>query len=373
MQPLDNIKVLDFSTLLPGPLAGLVLAEAGAQVIKIERPDFGEEMRHYQPRWGDEAINFTLLNRGKKSLTIDLKDREQINQLKPLICEADILLEQFRPGVMARLGLDYETVKQWNPKLIYCSITGYGQSGPKAQQAGHDLNYIGDTGLLDLSMGPAENPTIPPALIADIGGGSYPAVVNVLLALIARHRTGKGTHLDIAMTDHLFMLMFWAQGQGTTTGQWPQSGKGLLSGGSPRYQVYQTSDNKFIAAAPLEEKFWQNFCRLINLPDEDRDSKNADQTIIAVRKIIASHTADHWQKIFNGQDCCCSVVQTLESALKDNHFRYRGLFEHQILNNSGDSLTALPVCVVNQFRDSTNIKQSAPALGSHKLELGFSS
>ncbi|HFC05428.1 MAG TPA: CoA transferase, partial [Rhizobiales bacterium] len=182
MQPLDNIKVLDFSTLLPGPLAGLVLAEAGAQVIKVERPGFGEEMRHYPPKWGDQSANFALLNRGKKSLTVDLKDKLQIEQLKPLICEADILLEQFRPGVMARLGLDYETVKGWNPGLIYCSITGYGQSGPKAQLAGHDLNYIGDTGLLDLSMGPADKPTIPPALIADIGGGTYPALVNILLA-----------------------------------------------------------------------------------------------------------------------------------------------------------------------------------------------
>jgi len=291
MQPLDNIKVLDFSTLLPGPLAGLVLAEAGAEVLKIERPGFGEEMRHYQPRWGEESMNFTLLNRGKKSLVLDLKDAEHIKLLKPLICQADILLEQFRPGVMARLELDYETVKKWNPELIYCSVSGYGQSGPKAGQAGHDLNYIGDAGLFDLSMGPDDNPTIPPALIADIGGGTYPALVNILLALIARQRTGKGTHFDIAMTDHLFMLMFWAQGEGTATGQWPQSGKGLLTGGSPRYQVYQTRDHKFIAAAPLEEKFWQNFCALIDLPPALISSNDAEKVIAAVRKIIALETS----------------------------------------------------------------------------------
>ena len=372
MQPLDNIKVLDFSTLLPGPLAALVLAEAGAEVIKIERPQFGEEMRHYQPRWGDESITFSLLNRGKKSLTLDLKDEEQISLLKPLICEADILLEQFRPGVMARLGLDYETVKQWNPKLIYCSISGYGQNGPKTLKAGHDLNYISETGLLDLSMGPNENPTIPPALIADIGGGTYPALVNILLALIARQRTGEGTHLDIAMTDHLFMLMFWAQGQGTATGQWPQSGKGVLTGGSPRYQVYQTSDHKFIAAAPLEEKFWQNFCALIDLPAKLRDSDNAEQIIAAVKEIIASQTSDHWQKTFDNQDCCCSLVQSLEQALQDNHFKYRGLFEQELLNEAGDSLQALPVCLVSQFRNPRESTHKAPVLGSLKAETGFS-
>ncbi len=364
MQPLDNIKVLDFSTLLPGPLAGLVLAEAGAEVVKIERPEFGEEMRHFQPKWGKDAINFALLNRGKRSLTLDLKDQSQIDILKPLICEADILLEQFRPGVMARLGLDYETVKQWNPRLIYCSISGYGQTGPKAKQAGHDLNYIGDTGLLDLSMGSDDNPTVPPALIADIGGGTYPALVNILLALISRQRTGQGTYLDIAMTDHLFMLMFWAQGQGTVTGDWPRSGKGLLTGGSPRYQIYRTKDHKFIAAAPLEEKFWQNFCSLIGFVDESEDN---EVTITAIRDIIATQTALYWQGVFDNQDCCCSVVKTLKQALQEQHFQYRGLFEQQLLNEAGQTIQALPVCVLKQFRRIDKKTAKAPSVGEHNF------
>ncbi len=363
MQPLDNIKVLDFSTLLPGPLAGLLLAEAGAEVVKIERPDLGEEMRHYHPRWGGDSINFALLNRGKKSIAVNLKDKQQIERLKPLICEADVLLEQFRPGVMARLGLDYATVKAWNPQLVYCSITGYGQSGPKSDQVGHDLNYIGDTGLLDLSMGDRSNPTIPPALIADIGGGTYPALVNILLALISRERTGTGTHIDIAMTDHLFMQMFWAQGQGTVNGKWPQSGDGLLTGGSPRYQIYPTADNKFIAAAPLEQKFWDNFCQLIDLSPELAASNDAKLVIDAVRKIIAGNTAGDWQSVFEKSDCCCTVVKTLEQALRDNHFRYRGLFEHQIMNEDGAVLPALPVCVAPQFRASAGQLKKGPITG----------
>lgn len=363
MQPLDNIKVLDFSTLLPGPLAGLVLAEAGAEVIKIERPEFGEEMRHYQPKWGKEAINFALLNKGKKSIALDLKNSEHIKKLKPLICEADILLEQFRPGVMARLGLDYQTLTEWNPKLIYCSISGYGQTGPKAMQAGHDLNYIGDTGLLDLSIGTANNPTIPPALIADIGGGTYPALVNILLALISRQRSGKGCHLDIAMADHMFMLAFWAIGQGTTTGQWPQSGNSLLTGGSPRYQIYPTNDQNFVAAAPLEQKFWENFCNVVELPAHLQTSKDNGTVINAVRTIIAGKSAEQWSSVFENADCCCTIVQSMEQALKDNHFQYRGLFEHQIVNDQGASLSALPVCVVPQFRSLKSGPLTAPELG----------
>ena len=168
MRPLDGLLVLDFSTLLPGPMATLLLAEAGAEVIKIERPGTGEDMRAYAPAWGRDGVNFAMLNRGKKSIALDLKNPEDRASLEPLIKRADVLVEQFRPGVMKRLGLDYETVIQLNPKLVYCSITGYGQHGPKRNQAGHDLNYIGDSGMLGLSMGSPEQPVIPPALIADI-------------------------------------------------------------------------------------------------------------------------------------------------------------------------------------------------------------
>lgn len=368
MQPLDNIKVLDFSTLLPGPLAGLVLAEAGADVVKIERPGFGEEMRHYQPKWGRDSAGFALLNRGKRAMAIDLKDKQQVaRRLKPLICEADILLEQFRPGVMERLGLGYETVKQWNPLLIYCSITGYGQSGPKAKQVGHDLNYIGDSGLLDLSMGPAENPTVPPGLIADIGGGTYPALVNILLALIARQRSNQGCHLDIAMTDHLFMWMFWAQGQGLASGQWPASGEGLLTGGSPRYQIYPTKDGKHVAAAPIEEKFWRVFCDLIGLPEALVDCSDHAKVIDAIRAIIKKQPASYWQRTFDRQDCCCTIVASLKQAMNDHHFKHRGLFEQKLLNENDEQMAALPVCVVGQFRRKTENGMRAPATGDSDL------
>ncbi len=369
VQPLTGFRVLDFTTLLPGPMAGLMLAEAGADVVKIERPGTGEEMRHYAPRWGRESISFAMLNRGKKSLAIDLKDRRALSLLEPLIAEADILIEQFRPGVMERLGLGYGAVARLNPRIVYCSITGYGQAGPKADTAGHDLNYIGDAGLLGLGMGPAEAPVVPPVLAADLAGGSYPAVVNILLALFQRERTGHGTHLDIAMTDNLFMLMSWALGEGVATGHWPGNGDSLLTGGSPRYQIYPTADGRFVAAAPLEQKFWDAFCRLIELPDPlCDDSRDPQATIAAVRGIVAGRDAAHWRRVFYQEDCCCSIVATLEEAVRDGHFRARGLFSHMLENEEGEHVPALPVSIAPQFRGDPARPKSAPSLGGHNDE-----
>ena len=195
-RPLDGIRILDFTRVLAGPLATALLADLGAEVIKIERPG-GEEMRHYEPRFDGESAMFAQLNRGKQSLVLDLKSAADCAKLKPLLTRADILVEQFRPGVMARLGFGYDAVRAINPKLIYCSITGYGQTGPRASEAGHDLNYIGATGLLALNPGPPDRPVVPPALVADIAGGTLPAVMNILLAL--RQRDATGSVADVAL------------------------------------------------------------------------------------------------------------------------------------------------------------------------------
>lgn len=362
--PLKDIRVLDFSTLLPGPMATLFLAEAGAEVIKIERPGRGEEMRGYDPKWGQDSANFAMLNRGKKSLALDLKDPGQRARLVPLLKEADIIVEQFRPGVMDRLGLSYEDIAAINPRIIYCSITGYGQSGPKAARAGHDLNYIGDSGLLALSCGGPQAPVLPPALIADIAGGTYPAVFNILLALRDRDRTGKGAHLDISMSDNLFPFMYWALAEGQATGQWPGNGDALVTGGSPRYRLYPTSDGRFVAAAPIEQKFWQVFIDAIDLPaDLCDDRRDPDATAQAVAARIAGEPADHWRAVFERADCCCTVVQTLQEALQDPHFQRRGLLDHEVENTDGVRQIALPVPVVGQFRAAPHAAR-APALGA---------
>ena len=360
-QPLAGITVLDFSTLLPGPLAGLILAEAGARVIKIERPGQGDEMRSLEPKLGDDSVNFALLNRGKRSIALDLKADGARNRLLPLIRETDVLIEQFRPGVMDRLGLGYDALRSENPRLIWCSITGYGQSGPKAQVAAHDLNYLAEIGMLGLSAGSDGAPVIPPALIADIAGGAYPAVINILLALQQRERTGAGCRLDIAMTDQLFPLMYWALGNAWAAGHWPRPGGELVTGGSPRYRIYRTADDRFLAAAPLEQRFWDRFCDLIGLEARfHSDAHDPVAAIARVAEIIRAQPAAHWQARFAGQDVCCAIVRSLEEALADPHFRARGLFDHE-LQAGARSIPAVPVPVAPEFRSQASA--GFPALG----------
>lgn len=362
-QPLNGLKVLDFTTLLPGPLATLMLSEAGAQVLKIERPQ-GEDARFFPPNWEGQSAFFALLNAGKDSLPVDLKAGDVMDILTPLIEEADILVEQFRPGVMDRLGLGYEACRVLNPRLIYCSISGYGARGPKAGAAGHDINYIGDTGLLSLSPGALKNPTVPPALIADIGGGSMPAVINILLAVLQRQRTGEGCYLDIAMCDAMFMFSFWAAGMVNVGAGAPKPGGELLSGGSPRYQLYPTSDGRLVACGALEQKFWINLCTLIGLPEELRnDAADPQKTIAAVRALIAQKPAAYWRQKFAGQDCCCSVVATMEEALADRHFVERGLFAHRIASGTGVTMPALSVPIAPAFRGDAKDGKSAPGVG----------
>jgi len=362
MLPLQDICVLDFSTLLPGPFATLVLAEAGARVIKIERPGSGDEMRSYVPKLGADSSNFHLLNAGKESIAIDLKAEDAFEQLRPLIARADIVVEQFRPGVMDRLGFGYDALRAVNPRLVYCAITGWGQNGPKSTVAAHDLNYMAEAGLLGLSRGSDGAPVVPPVLVADLAGGAYPAVVNILLALRRRDRTGEGAYLDIAMGENLLPLAYWGLGNGFTTGAWPNGGDALVTGGSPRYQIYRTADGRFVAAAPIEDRFWNNFCNLIGLSPELQSADSDPETVKSViAGIIAGRTADAWRAVFAGQDVCCSIVVSLEEAVADPHFAARGCFARKVVAD-GRSIPSLSGPVAACFRDDHD--RSAPPLGA---------
>ena len=362
MQPLSGVRVLDFSTLLPGPLATLVLAEAGAEVIKIERPGRGDEMRSYEPKFGTDSVNFALLNRGKRSIAIDLKDPAALERLKPLVESADVIVEQFRPGVMDRLGLGYDALRAINPRIVYCAITGYGQDGPRAQVAAHDLNYVAETGMLALTRGADGEPVLPAALVADIGGGTYPAVINILLALRERDRSGVGCKLDIAMADNLFTFMYWALGNGVAAGAWPRSGGDLVTGGSPRYNIYRTRDDRFLAAAPLEQKFWATFCRLLEVPSELRDdARDPEATRKAVAERVRARSADELRALFSGHDVCCTIALSVEQAVSDPHFAARGVFE-RVLEAGARTMPALPLPVAERFR-SPDRKAGYPQLG----------
>src|SRR5829696_101212 len=326
--PLEGVRVLDFSTLLPGPLATLILAEAGARVTKIERPGRGDEIRTYEPRFGESSVNFALLNRGKESLEVDLKSPDARDRLLPLIEQADVLVEQFRPGVMDRLGLGYEDVSKINPGIVYCSITGYGQSGPRSGVAAHDLNYVSEAGLLSVVEGPDGAPVLPPVLLADIGGGTYPAVINILLALFVREKTGEGAHLDISMSDNVFPFLYWAMGNGTAANEWPKPGGELVTGGSPRYNLYRAADGGYVAAAR-----------------------------------IAEHPAEHWREQFREKDVCCSIVRSVREAMQDEHFRARGLFDREVEDgDTGRTIPALPLPLAPGFLRPEK-RLGYPALG----------
>ena len=362
MAPLSDILVLDFSTLLPGPMATLALADAGAQVIKIERPGRGDEMRGYAPAIDGDSVNFHMLNRGKRSLAVDLKAPDARDRLRPLIEQADVVVEQFRPGVMARLGFGYEDMRALNPGLIYCSITGWGQTGPKAREAGHDLNYMAETGVLGLSVGADGAPILPPVLAADIAGGAYPATINILLALLRRERTGEGVWIDVAMGENLFPFLYWALGNAAALERWPTPGGETVTGGTPRYAIYRTRDGRHLAAAPLEAKFWEAFTRIIDLPESLRDdARDPAATRAAVAARIAARDAADWRAAFAGQDVCCSIVRDLREALADPHWAAREVFA-RASRMGGREVAALPSIVAPSLRDGT-VADRAPALG----------
>jgi crotonobetainyl-CoA:carnitine CoA-transferase CaiB-like acyl-CoA transferase len=252
---------------------------------------------------------------------------------------------------MDRLGFGYEAVRARNERIIYCSISGYGQAGPRRSEAGHDINYIGMTGLLSLSPGPADRPVVPPGLIADIAGGSFPAFSNILLALIAREKTGRGVHIDVAMSDAMFTFAWFALATFYTTGRNPQPGELRHNGGSPRYQIYPTSDGRLVACGALEDHFWLAFTNAIGLPPElTDDERNTNATRDAVRKIIGSKPASHWKPIFAAADCCVTIVASIEEALADPHFVQRGLFDRRVSGPDGSDMPALPVPIDPKLR-----------------------
>jgi alpha-methylacyl-CoA racemase len=363
MLPLDDLTVLDFSTLLPGPLASLFLAEAGARVIRIERPG-GEEMRRFPPRFGETSAPYAVLNRGKASIEVDLKADDALARLASLIEKADILIEQFRPGVMERLGFGFEALSAINPRLIYCSISGYGQAGPRAGDAGHDINYQAIGGLLGQSLKRGEPPPLPPLLAADIAGGTMPALLNILLALRQRERSGKGCHLDIAMSDAMPTFAWYGLAQGQAAGRYPEGGEGLLTGASPRYGLYATADGWFLAVGALEVKFWDGFCEAIGLDGALRDDRRDPQaTRAAIAAIIAAQPAAHWREQLEPRDCCCTVVRTLEEALADPHLTARGLFDAQAEEPGGRRLVSTPLPLAPVFRDKVAPLRKVAASG----------
>jgi crotonobetainyl-CoA:carnitine CoA-transferase CaiB-like acyl-CoA transferase len=300
MSALEGISVLDFTSRLPGPLAGLMLCEAGAAVTKIEPLD-GDPLCSSLPNWPDAPTTYAQLNRGKRVLRLDLKAPGDRAKLEPLLHECDVVLEGFRPGVMARLGLDYATLSAQNPRLVYCSLSGYGQAGPDVRRAGHDLTYLAGRGILSLLATRDGEPIVPGVLLADIAAGSYPAFMNIVLALFARERTGRGAYLDVAMAHNLGPF---ALGGAAGT---------LFTGGSPRYRMYRTRDGKRLAVAALEPNFWNEFCTRLGLADDLRDdARDPAATAREIERLIAQRDAREWAELLVPFDTCTALLAPLD-------------------------------------------------------------
>jgi crotonobetainyl-CoA:carnitine CoA-transferase CaiB-like acyl-CoA transferase len=315
--PLEGVKVLDLSTLLPGPMATLMLADAGADVVKLERPGRGDEMRTYEPKFGEASANYAVLNRGKRAYAVDFKEDGQRDRVLQLAAEADIVVEQFRPGVADRLGLGYAALQAVNPRLVYCSITGYGPEGDRAGRAGHDLTYLAESGLLGVVTESSGAPVLPVTVIADIAAGSYPAVVNILLALRQAERTGLGCHIQVSMSHNLQTLGYGYLASHQAGGAWPRPSAELLTGGSPRYRIYAAADGRYIACAALEQKFWERLVELIGLDEKFHDDAGQEQAVIAaLQSVFAARPSSYWRDLLSAEDVCTVVVATWDEAVE---------------------------------------------------------
>jgi alpha-methylacyl-CoA racemase len=316
--PLSSLKVLDFSTLLPGPYATMMLADMGADVVRVEAPDRLDLTRVMPPHDGDTSTAHAYLNRGKRSIGLDLKKEGSAAKVLELVRDYDIVVEQFRPGVMDRLGIGYEALKEVNPQLIYCAITGYGQTGPYANRAGHDINYLALAGVAAHS-GRKENGPPPLGIqVADVAGGSHHAVMGILAAVIHRQQTGEGQFVDISMTDAAFALNAMA-GAAELAGGQPQQPEGAMLNGGSFYDYYQTADNRWLSIGSLEPQFCSRLCDTLGIAEMksyglSQNPEHQQKLKVSIRKVIAGKTLEEWQGIFANQDACVEPVLTISEA-----------------------------------------------------------
>lgn len=330
--PLEGVKILDLSRMIPGPYATLVMADMGATVDKVEEPTLGDSTRQAPPLKAGISTLFSGLNRNKRSLTLDLKSREGVSTLKALAKHYDVLVESFRPGVMERLGCGYEVLSKEAPRLIFCSISGYGQTGPDRLRAGHDLNYIARSGALAYGGSAGGPPAMPGVQMADIAGSLF-ALGGILAALHERHRTGTGRFIDVSLTDgslaflhtHLAArLLMGAEGAPLVRG------REALNGGFACYGIYGTRDGRYLALGALEPKFFAGVCAALERPDLLEGAydlgEGGTKTRSELQRIIAAGDLSHWVSLFSGLDVCVEPVLEGDEVLKDPQLQARGLF-----------------------------------------------
>lgn len=327
--PLASLKILDFSTLLPGPFASLLLADMGAEVLRVESPSRMDLVRVLPPHDGGTSTSHAYLNRNKRSIALDLKRPEAVEVVRQLVAEYDIVLEQFRPGVMDKLGVGYEALKAINPRLIYVSITGYGQTGPYRDRAGHDINYLALAGIASYTGRQESGPLPLGVQLADIAGGSLHGVMGLLAAVIQRQATGEGQHVDVSMTDCAFSLHGMAGAGYLGAGVEPDMENQALNGGS-FYDYYRTRDGRWFSVGSLEPQFMQQFCAAIGRPElaaRGLSPKPEDQRELkrAIEIEFEKRDFAQWRELFAALDACVEPMLPLSEAVRHPQIEARGL------------------------------------------------
>jgi len=369
-QALAGIRIIDASRLLPGALCTQMLADLGADVIKIEAPGGGDYQRGFAPINRQDSGTFLLCNRNKRSLTLNLKSPVGKQVFMQLAERADIVLEGFRPGVMRRLGLDYDVLSARNPRLIYCAISGFGQDGPYRNLPGHDLNYMGLLGALQM-FGRGGAPAVPGTLVADIGGGSLMGVFGILAALVARQATGRGQMVDVSMFDGAQSFLAYHAAEPLFAGREPHGGEYMNLGGAPCYNVYRCQDGRYLALAAFEEHFWQRFCDVTGLAQwKDQQwpeglARDAQRQALAA--LFATRTRDDWCRVLADHDLPVTPVNTMGEALADPQVAARGLVQHMEHPVEGTiPQLGFPV----KFSDTPGrLRRPPPMLGEHSEEI----
>ena len=372
--PLAGLKVLDFSTLLPGPFATLMLADLGAEVIHVESPTRVDLVRIMPPYADGQATAHAYLNRNKQSLTLDLKNPASIEKVKQLIGEFDIAVEQFRPQVMQRLGLGYDDLKAINPRLIYCSITGYGQTGSYKDRAGHDINYVSLAGIAGHSGRQDSGPPVMGIQVADVAGGSLHAVIGILAAVIERHQSNQGQHIDISMTDCAFTLNNMAASAQVAGGENQLPEAGALNGGT-YYDYFKTADGRYISVGSLEPQFMMGLSAALELPilaqkgasmhgDDRQDVKQA------VAQAIATKPFAHWKQVFIQLDVCVEPVLSLKEATESQLAQERGWIVDVPLSAQSQTSQKQLACPIKFSRSVARYDYIGQQLGEANDQLG---
>src|SRR5262245_31232280 len=327
--PLEDIRVLDLTRLVPGAFATLMLAELGADVIKIEDPRGGDPMRQLPPLVNGRGVYDLLLNRGKRSVVLDLREPDARESLDRLVAGADVVIQSFRPSTAKRLGVSAEQIRATHPRVVHCSITGYGQTGPYAERPGHDLNYVSVSGMLAADRPNATE--LPHIFIADIGGGAMSAVIGILAALVGRARDGEGRAIDISMHEAALYWVMLPAARELVAGGRDATDELPTFGLHACYNVYRTKDGELIALGALELKFWKAFCDAVGRPDLTRrhltDPADQARLLSEVRQIFLTRTRDEWLAFFEGHDVCVTPVNSPADALADPHITARAVVQ----------------------------------------------